>query len=114
MVSKAGVALMIIGGVGLTVAYLVTRPRLSVSFTYSPANPRVGQRVDFYVSVALLGGVGPYTYYWYRDGVLGVSGLDLWTMGMIFDSPGIHSVGVKVTDSQGLSGSYTAWVTVSP
>src|SRR5205807_5068978 len=83
-------------------------PALTASFTFSPANPHVGQAVSFTGSAS--GGTQPYTYSWtFGDGGIG-SGSSVTHS---YQAAGSYNVVLTVIDAAGQTASSTQRVTVS-
>ena len=83
-------------------------PVLTASFTFSPANPQVGQTVSFTGSAS--GGTSPYTYSWtFGDGGIG-SGSSVTHS---YQAAGSYNVVLGVTDAAGQTASSTQTVNVS-
>src|SRR5205807_5603439 len=83
-------------------------PALTASFTFSPANPQVGQAVSFTGSAS--GGTQPYTYSWtFGDGGIG-SGSSVTHS---YQAAGSYNVVLTVIDAAGQTASSTQTVTVS-
>src|SRR5205807_838929 len=83
-------------------------PALTASFTFSPANPHVGQAVSFTGSAS--GGTQPYTYSWtFGDGGIG-SGSSVTHS---YHAAGSYNVVLTVIDAAGQTASSTQTVTVS-
>lgn len=87
----------------------ITPTGLSVDYSYTPLNPRVGQGVGFESFVS--GGTGPYNYSWsFGDGQTSIYQNPVWYP----NSVGTFNVTLTVTDSQGRTGSRQKSITVSP
>src|SRR5205807_4694463 len=83
-------------------------PALTASFTYSPANPQVGQAVSFTGSAS--GGTPPYTYSWtFGDGGIG-SGSSVTHS---YQAAGSYNVVLTVIDAGGQTASSTQAASVS-
>jgi len=83
-------------------------PTLTASFTFTPANPQVGQTVSFTGSAS--GGTQPYTYSWtFGDSGTGSGSSVTHT----YQAAGNYTVVLTVTDAAGKTASSTQTVTVS-
>jgi len=83
-------------------------PPLTASFTFTPANPQVGQTVSFTGSAS--GGTPPYTYSWtFGDSGTGSGSSVTHT----YQAAGSYTVVLTVTDAAGQTASSTQTVTVS-
>ncbi|TMI16818.1 PKD domain-containing protein, partial [Candidatus Bathyarchaeota archaeon] len=83
-------------------------PALTASFTFSPANPQVGQAVSFTASAS--GGTQPYAYSWtFGDGGIG-SGSSVTHS---YQAAGSYNVVLTVIDAGGQTAKSTQTVTVS-
>src|SRR5205807_7527864 len=80
----------------------------AASFTFSPANPQVGQTVSFTGSAS--GGIPPYSYSWsFGDGGTG-SGA---SVSHSYQTAGSYTVVLTVIDAAGQTASSARTVTVS-